>query len=206
MIYDPTKHRRRSIRLQGYDYARAGAYFITICTRDRAHLFGNVVAGKMRLNDLGKIVRATWNHLPDHYQVELDAFVIMPNHVHGIVVIPRTMAGTHPDAGDPPDPVGAGLKPAPTGSGGPQRPRNAVPGGPQHPRHAIRNAAKTPRITRNRAWFQNVFRAAHQRISPYTRRARLATQLLRTHRSGRGGPTPNPAIHRQQPCALALRP
>jgi REP element-mobilizing transposase RayT len=116
MAYDPSKHHRRSIRLKGYDYARAGAYFITICTRDRACIFGDVAAGKMRLNELGKIVQATWNHLPDHYQVELDAFVVMPNHVHGIVVIPGTMAGTgtHPDAGDPPDPVGAGLKPAPT--------------------------------------------------------------------------------------------
>lgn len=116
MVYDPSKHRRRSIRLKGHDYARAGVYFITICTRDRACLFGDVVAGKMRLNDLGKIVQATWNHLPDHYQVELDAFVIMPNHVHGIVVIPGTMAGTgaQRDAGDPPAPVGAGFKPAPT--------------------------------------------------------------------------------------------
>lgn len=58
----------------------------------------------MRLNDFGKIVRATWDRLPNHYQVELDAFVVMPNHVHGIVVIPRTVVGTGapPDAGGPP--------------------------------------------------------------------------------------------------------
>jgi REP element-mobilizing transposase RayT len=114
MAYDPSKHRRRSIRLKGYDYTGAGAYFITICTDGRTCLFGGVVAGKMRLNDFGKIVQATWNHLPDHYQVELDAFVVMPNHVHGVVVIAGTAAAPEPNAGDPPDPVGAGFKPAPT--------------------------------------------------------------------------------------------
>lgn len=134
MVYDPSRHRRRSIRLKGYDYSRAGAYFITICTRDRAHLFGDVIAGKMRLNDFGRIVRATWDRLPDHYQVELDAFVVMPNHVHGIVVIPRTVAtGAHSHAGGPPDPVGAGSKPAPTAPAVPNMPAPAAPASPNIP-------------------------------------------------------------------------
>ena len=91
--------RRRSIRLQGYDYRKAGAYFITTVTQGRTCLFGDVVDGEMVLNDVGRLVQAAWDELPHHYpHVELDAFVIMPNHVHGIIRI-----------------VGAGLKPASTG-------------------------------------------------------------------------------------------
>jgi len=88
MPYDPTRHHRRSIRLKGYDYSQAGAYFVTICTQDRACLFGKVVNGEMRLNDAGRMVLAEWNMLPERFpHVVLDAFVVMPNHVHGIVVI-----------------------------------------------------------------------------------------------------------------------
>jgi REP element-mobilizing transposase RayT len=88
MPYDPNRHHRRSIRLKGYDYSQAGAYFITLCTQDRACLFGKVVNGEMRLNDAGRMVLAEWNRLPERFpQVVLDAFVVMPNHVHGILVI-----------------------------------------------------------------------------------------------------------------------
>jgi putative transposase len=88
MPYDPNRHHRRSIRLKGYDYSQAGAYFITLCTQDRACLFGRVVNGEMRLNDAGRMVLAEWNRLPERFpQVVLDAFVVMPNHVHGILVI-----------------------------------------------------------------------------------------------------------------------
>ena len=79
---------RRSIRLKGYDYSQAGAYFVTICVQDRQCLFGNVVDGKMNLNNAGEIVKSVWHDLPNHYaHVELDDFVIMPNHFHGIVVL-----------------------------------------------------------------------------------------------------------------------
>jgi len=82
-----TRH-RRSLRLQGYDYAQAGGYFVTICTKDRACLFGEVVDGKMRLNDAGNSVVAEWQFLTRRFAgVETDAFVVMPNHVHGIVFI-----------------------------------------------------------------------------------------------------------------------
>lgn len=104
MTCDPHKHHRRSIRLQGYDYTQAGAYFVTICTQDRACLFGEVVDGEMRLNDAGQMVQAEWNALPDRFpSVGRDAFVVMPNHVHGIIVITN-------------DIVGAGLVPAPNGA------------------------------------------------------------------------------------------
>lgn len=86
--YDPQRHHRRSIRLKGYDYAQAGAYFVTICQADRECLFGRVVDGAMRLNQYGAIVQRCWDDLPRHYpHVELDAFVVMPNHVHAIIVL-----------------------------------------------------------------------------------------------------------------------
>ena len=62
--YDPHRHHRRSIRLKGYDYTQPGAYFITICTQDRACLFGEVVHQKMRLNEAGRMVQTTWNEIP----------------------------------------------------------------------------------------------------------------------------------------------
>ncbi len=79
---------RRGIRLKGYDYSQAGAYFVTICTRNRAMLFGNVVKGQICLNDLEHLVALERKTLPDRFPtLELDAFVVMPNHIHGIIVI-----------------------------------------------------------------------------------------------------------------------
>jgi putative transposase len=98
------KHRRRSIRLKGYDYSQAGAYFVTMVTRERTCLFGEIVNGQTRLNDAGRVVQRVWNDLPNCYpRVECDAFVVMPNHIHGILVLGAT--------------VGAGFKPAPTRHG-----------------------------------------------------------------------------------------
>lgn len=78
-MYDREKHRRRSIRLAGYDYGQVGAYFVTVCTANRAHLFGEVVAGEMRLNAGGMFVEECWLEIPEHFpNVELDAFVVMP--------------------------------------------------------------------------------------------------------------------------------
>ena len=112
MPYDPNRHHRRSIRLKGYDYSQAGAYFITLCTQDRACLFGKVVNGEMRLNDAGRMVLAEWNMLPERFpHVVLDAFVVMPNHVHGIVVI--TNPATDDTATTAPTIVGTGLVPVP---------------------------------------------------------------------------------------------
>lgn len=147
---------RRSIRLKGYDYSRAGAYFVTVCVQGRECLLGKVEAGEgsveaglkpahttddnpiramdgeptavrarvadgfvddtrgIRLTRYGEIVRGCWEGLPQHYpQVELDAFVVMPNHVHGIIVLPDT---------------GAGLKPARTASAEFAGTPNAEPG------------------------------------------------------------------------------
>lgn len=110
MKYNPLVHHRRSIRLAGYDYAQAGAYFITLCCQDRVCRFGNIVGAglapaQMILNEYGRIAHDEWVKLSERFEnIELDVFQIMPNHMHGIVVL----------RGD----VGAGLDPA---LGQPQR-------------------------------------------------------------------------------------
>ena len=93
------KPRRRSIRLRGYDYSRPGAYFVTICTQSYIYLFGRIVAEKMVLNDAGRMAQGVWDELPVHYPgIETDAFIIMPNHIHGIVVIQPSAVGAGPRA------------------------------------------------------------------------------------------------------------
>jgi putative transposase len=95
--FDPQKHHRRSIRLAGYDYTQAGAYFVTIVTQGRECLFGEVVNGEMVLNEYGKIVQKWWDDIPTHFPgIETGAFVIMPNHVHGIIIITDNGRGTVP--------------------------------------------------------------------------------------------------------------
>jgi len=85
------KHHRRSIRLAGCDYSQAGAYFVTVCAQDRICLFGDIMNGEMRLNDAGKIVHDEWLRTADiRSNVELDVFVVMPNHFHAIILL-------HPD-------------------------------------------------------------------------------------------------------------
>ena len=89
---------RRSIRLRDYDYSRPGAYFVTICTKGHVNIFGDIVGGEIKLNELGKIVLQCLYDLPSHYShVKLDEFIVMPNHIHGIFIL-----------------VGVGFKPAPT--------------------------------------------------------------------------------------------
>jgi putative transposase len=86
--FNREKHRRRSIRLLGYDYTQAGAYFVTICTQGRECLFGEIVDREMRLNDAGRMVHSVWEELPRRYTgMDIDAFVAMPNHIHGIIIL-----------------------------------------------------------------------------------------------------------------------
>jgi len=88
MKYNPDKHHRRSIRLKGYDYTLPGAYFVTVCTHERACLFGAVADGEMQLNDAGRMAQGAWNELSVRFpDVRLDTFVVMPNHVHGVIIV-----------------------------------------------------------------------------------------------------------------------
>ncbi len=96
-----SRNHRHSVRLPAYDYSAAGMYFVTVCTHLRECFLGEVAGEVVEPSEFGLIVQQTWNELPTHYtNVELDAFVLMPNHIHGILVLRDT--------------VGAGLRPAPT--------------------------------------------------------------------------------------------
>ncbi len=86
------------MRLKRYDYSKDGAYFVTILTRERECLFGEIYNGKMILNDAGKMVQKVWDEIPKFYEgITIDAFQIMPNHVHGIVTIVRAGPRACPD-------------------------------------------------------------------------------------------------------------
>jgi REP element-mobilizing transposase RayT len=82
------KFYRRSIRLKEYDYSQSGAYFVTIVTFQRECMFGEIANSEMQLNGFGEITDECWRAIPEHFtNVELGAYVVMPNHVHGIIVI-----------------------------------------------------------------------------------------------------------------------
>ena len=82
------KYHRRSIRLQGFDYSQAGYYFVTICTKEKTHYFGKITHGKMLQSIVGGFVYRCLLNIPKHYpNVPLDEYVIMPNHIHVIIVI-----------------------------------------------------------------------------------------------------------------------
>lgn len=94
MPYNPEIHHRRSVRLQGYDYSKEGLYFITICTLDKLCLFGEIVDTKMIRNELGGIVTQCWIDIPNHFpNVILHEFIIMPNHLHGIIELTSANVG-----------------------------------------------------------------------------------------------------------------
>ncbi len=87
-------YRKPLIRAQTWDYGSNGMYFITICTKDKKHFFGEITNGKMELSPLGAIADVLWHTIPHHAKfVELGEFVVMPNHIHGIVIL------NHPDGG-----------------------------------------------------------------------------------------------------------
>ncbi len=84
------KYRIESTRLQNWDYGWNGAYFITICTHNREHYFGEIVDGKMKPTDIGKLAEKYWYEIPKHFQfVKLNEFIVMPNHIHGIIIIDK---------------------------------------------------------------------------------------------------------------------
>lgn len=104
--YNPKIHNRKRLRMKGHDYSWQGLYFVTICCQDKIHRFGEVVNGEMILNEYGRIAHDEWEKLVDRFpNMQMDEFQIMPNHVHGIVVLK--------DMNEISDNAGAGLAPAP---------------------------------------------------------------------------------------------
>jgi len=80
--------RRRATRLRGYDYGQTGGYFVTICVQDQKCLLGKIIDGRLQLNEIEKIVVECWNRIPQHFfSAELDICVVMPNHIHGIIIL-----------------------------------------------------------------------------------------------------------------------
>jgi putative transposase len=91
--YTPAFYHRQSIRLKGYDYSLAGAYFITICCQDKMSFFGDIAGEQILLNDIGHMVQASWERLPYRFpHLDLDASVVMPNHFHAILLIASQLA------------------------------------------------------------------------------------------------------------------
>jgi REP element-mobilizing transposase RayT len=86
------RHHRRSVRLRHYDYSQAGAYFLTICSKGRQCLFGQVIDGEIVLSDIGQVVASEWERTAEiRKEVELDAWVVMPNHLHAVVIITQSL-------------------------------------------------------------------------------------------------------------------
>lgn len=87
---------RRSIRLNGFDYSSNGYYFVTICLQNRDKLFGEIDNGQIILNEIGEMVLEIWNEIPNNYNgIEIDEFIIMPDHIHGILIIKKNIGIDH---------------------------------------------------------------------------------------------------------------
>jgi len=98
MPYDPQKHHRRSIRLRDYDYSHPGAYFVTVCAYQKTPHFGEIQDAVMLLNTSGQIAQNCWEELPGKLSmIALDAFIIMPDHVHGILIMRKDRRGQSPE-------------------------------------------------------------------------------------------------------------
>ena len=96
MNYNPEKNHRRSIRLKGYGYSQPGVYSVTICSWNRECLFGDIVDGEMRLNEYGVVVEKFINKISDRFNhTELDCSIIMPNHVHVIIMVAGNVGAIH---------------------------------------------------------------------------------------------------------------
>ena len=88
LVYNQENHHRRSLRLKGYDYRQVGAYFVNIVLQNRLCLFGEIIGMEMQLNQAGEMVSEVWEALPNRFPaIAIDTFVVMPNHLHGIIII-----------------------------------------------------------------------------------------------------------------------
>jgi REP element-mobilizing transposase RayT len=118
MKFDPSQRHRRSIRLKGYDYTQPGAYFVTLVTADRACLFGEILEGEIWPNPIGKIVEKCWYDLERHFPtISLDEFILMPNHLHGIICMGEASAS-----------LKRNFQPVFAADASPQRPIGTAPG------------------------------------------------------------------------------
>ncbi len=192
---------RRSIRLRGYDYSLAGLYFLTLCAQDRRCLFGDVVDGVVRLNALGEIVAREWMHTADiRPEMKLDAYVIMPNHLHGLVRIIDPVGaydGASPHApNDPAGPSVAGARPC-ARKRTRKRARKRADGchAGARPCAPTSSTAIAGIVCRR---IQICHHKTDQCGTGYARTPGMATQLLGSHHSQRSRWGSNPGIHPTQ--------
>ena len=95
MPFDPHKHHRQSNRLENYDYSSSGGYFVTICTQIHGrNWFGEITSQGMQCNAAGNMIMDSWNALPERFNILLDEFIVMPDHVHGIIILPDLVGAT----------------------------------------------------------------------------------------------------------------
>lgn len=124
MGYEPEKYNRRSMRMKGYDYSLSGAYFVTLLASERKHLFGKVNLDQVELNEIGKIVEYCWLKIPKYFDnINLDEYVIMPDHLHGIIFIEAALGKGEVFAGNAPNEVETQ-----SANTSPLRPRGTKPG------------------------------------------------------------------------------
>ena len=96
---------RQTIRLPGYDYSENGYYFVTVCSHGMEQIFGEIINGKMVLNDVGEMIKMVWFSLPKHHVVKLDEFQIMPNHIHFVLILLGSGAKNNESGGSRPAPT-----------------------------------------------------------------------------------------------------
>ena len=156
MWNDEAYSRRHSLRLRGFDYTSAGAYFVTLCVADRACFLGEIVDGAMCLNPLGRIVAESWLALPTRFPViKLDAFVVMPNHFHGIIILNEIHV--------PPAPSGSvGAKQAPPAA---KQPELQNKGGADITSRTSSATTAAPSLSRVIQAFKSISAIARNRVS-----------------------------------------
>jgi REP element-mobilizing transposase RayT len=153
MKYNPNIHHRRSIRLKGYDYSQNGLYFITICTQNREHLFGTITNGQMALNPMGEIAHNEWFKTASmRPNIRLHEFIVMPNHIHGIIeIIPTPPHPVRTHCMRPPDMPNHGqserlgrVQRAPTNAATTDNHGQSEPGRVQHAGDIVRTHCMRP--------------------------------------------------------------
>jgi REP element-mobilizing transposase RayT len=150
MPYNPAIHNRHSIRLPEYDYTQPGAYYLTILTHKKEHLFGEVVGGVVNLSPVGEIVHEQWLKIPTNFSnVALDAYVIMPNHVHGIVVITGNTVHTGKGKAFSPDFAKSGENALPIRLGSTTSPSHTQSEAPTTPPRLGSQSGSLPAIVQN---------------------------------------------------------
>lgn len=170
------KHRIPSARLQSWDYGSNAAYFITICTAKRAHFFGQITNGKMELSEQGKMANQYWLEIPDHFSfVFLDEFVVMPNHMHGIIIINKPVNNDNNYISDGSD--GSNVETGHALSLQPQQPAKSESG--KQPHRRFRNQGKNTISSMVGSYKSAVTKKCNENNFPFGWQSRFHDHIIR---------------------------